>query len=140
MRYWDSSALVQLLVVQPASADVGAILDEDRSVVTSWLTRVECWSAVARLRRGGEITEAHEAAARERLATIYRGVTEVALTEPLRELAGRLLRAHDLRSGDALQLAAALTWASSELPGAQIVSLDRRLCRAATIEGLSVVP
>ena len=139
MRYWDSSALVNLLIAQPGSPDLNPVLDEDPGVATCWLTPVECWSALGRLRRMGAISDGVEADGRERLAAVLEDVSEVPLTEPLRVLAGRLLRTHDLRAGDAVQLAAALLW-GQRVSDPVLVSLDRRLARAALLEGLPVRP
>ena len=139
MRYWDSSALVHLAVKQAAPYDVRPLLAEDDDLTTCWLTRVECWSALARLRRRGGLSDEGERDALRRLDAVYADVSEVLLTEPLRGLAGRLLRTHELRAGDAVQLAAALLWAQ-HVGDPVLVSLDRRLAQAATLEGLRVLP
>ena len=59
--------------------------------------------------------------------------------EALRERAEGLLRRHPLRAGDALQLAAALTWAQSRPKGMRFLSLDARLSEAADREGFTVI-
>ena len=51
----------------------------------------------------------------------------------------RLLRVHPLRAHDALQLAAALTWAGSP-PSGEIVAFDHTLREAARLEGLTPLP
>ena len=51
----------------------------------------------------------------------------------------RLLLVHDLRAGDALQLAAALTAAEGQPIAMGFVTLDDRLGRAALREGFPVV-
>jgi predicted nucleic acid-binding protein len=62
----------------------------------------------------------------------------------VRSYAFRVLRVHQLRAADALQLAAALVWAGTPATGpspvAEIVTLDGRLAEAARLEGLSVLP
>ena len=52
----------------------------------------------------------------------------------------RLLTAHPLRPGDALQLAAALSWCGEKPAGAGFVCLDQRLREAAQREGFEVLP
>jgi len=139
LRYWDASALVHLAVRQVGTHDVRLLLAEDDALTTCWLTQIECWSALARLRRRGELDDEGERDALRRLHLVYMDVSEILLTEPLRVLAGRLLRTHDLRAGDAVQLAAALLW-GQRVSDPVLVSLDRRLARAALLEGLPVRP
>ena len=70
MRFWDASALVPLVVDQPASARVKALLQEDRALVVWWGSVVECWAAFARLRREGVFSVDDEDAARGLLHTL----------------------------------------------------------------------
>ncbi|HEX2164386.1 MAG TPA: PIN domain-containing protein, partial [Thermoanaerobaculia bacterium] len=65
---------------------------------------------------------------------------EIAPGEEVRRQASRLLRVHDLRAADSLQLAAALVWCSDRPEGQAFVSLDRRLRDAAELEGFTVLP
>ena len=141
MRFWDSSALVLLLAEQPGSAEARELLRADPSVVVWWGSLVECWSALARLRRSGEMAPEAEATAGRLLAALWPATFEVQPSEELRRLAIRLLRTHPIRAADALQLAAALTWAGSPPPpGREMVVFDRRLREAAHVEGFAVLP
>lgn len=67
------------------------------------------------------------------------GWIEIQPSGKLRTLAQRLLRVHDLRASDALQLAAALAGPDRDTPGIEMVCLDRRLTLAAQREGLRVL-
>jgi hypothetical protein len=58
--------------------------------------------------------------------------------EAVRRTARRLLRVHDLRADDALQLAAAVVAAEGDPSSLEIVSLDDRLTEAARREGFIV--
>lgn len=49
MRFWDSSAVVPLLVAEDLSAPLQDLYAQDGSAVVWWATPVECVSAVARL-------------------------------------------------------------------------------------------
>lgn len=138
MRFWDSSALVPLLVEEPASDRLERILREDPLVVAWWASPVECWSALSRRRREGGLTLAQEEDARRALEMLASSWAEVLPSDELRETAGRLLRVHALRAADSLQLAAALTWAGPSREG-ELVVLDERLGEAARLEGLGVV-
>jgi predicted nucleic acid-binding protein len=138
MRFWDSSALVPLLVVEPESTAVQRLYDEDGSVFAWWGTEVECVSAIARRERAGA-PRGRIADAYARLGDLVVRWQEIEPSETLRKSAARLLRVHDLRAGDSLQLAAALSSAASpeSLP---FVTLDERLRLAAEREGFSVLP
>ena len=138
MRFWDASAVVPLLLEQPASARSRALLDEDPEVVIWWATPVECASALARLRREGLLTEADEARATERLEALRAGWYEMLPGDVLRAQAFRVLRLHPLRAADALQLAAAMEWAGTPSAGT-LVSFDDRMGAAAAREGFTVL-
>jgi predicted nucleic acid-binding protein len=57
-------------------------------------------------------------------------------TERLRKLAERLLRAHQLRAADALQLAAMVQVGGEQPDELEVVCFDERLAAAALGEGL----
>ena len=140
MRYWDTSALVPLLVAQSASAAVRGLYRADSTVAAWWGTRLECESALARLEREGTLALEAATAARRRLDRIASSWEEILPAEVLRETARRLLRTHDLRTADALQLAAAIAAAEQQPASLAFVCLDVRLARAAEREGFSVLP
>ena len=140
MSYWDTSALVKLFVEEIDSGRLRALAQQDAEPSTSWLTRIECWSALARLAREGVLTPAQSAEVRQALAQFYMGMNEIEMSEPLRAQAGRLLRIHPLRAGDAIHLVAALVWAGPNPDGQGFVCLDERLGRAAALEGFWVLP
>ncbi|HEX7940110.1 MAG TPA: hypothetical protein VF483_14075, partial [Gemmatimonadaceae bacterium] len=65
--------------------------------------------------------------------------TEIGPSIELRQHAIRLVRLHGLRSGDALQLAAAVVASDNRPSTLDLVTLDRRLADAADKEGFRVV-
>lgn len=139
MRFWDSSALVPLLVDEATSAATRALLRADHDVAAAWTTEIECASAVARQLREGTLTPEE---ADRCLADLSRTAERWTLAEPtdtLRRGALRIMRVHDLRAADALQLAAAITVAESHPASLEFVSLDDRLVAAARREGFPVV-
>jgi predicted nucleic acid-binding protein len=140
VRFWDSSALVPLVVRQPASAQVEGWLGDDRSVVTWTLTPVELVSALRRLVREGALPERAARDAEEVTAELVGRVHVVADVERVKAIATRLLRVHTLRAGDALQLAAALVWTDGHPDRAVLHTFDRRLADAAAREGFRVIP
>ena len=139
MRFWDSSALVPLLLEEPTSPSILAEYFRDPEQIAWWATGIECVSALARAEREGRLAPAVMADAVGRLEALELAWAEVQPTDQLRELAVRLLRVHALRASDALQLAAALVAAEGHPGWLTLVSLDERLALAAEREGLRVV-
>lgn len=139
MRFWDSSAIVPLLAPEPSTPSVQALLSEDGDLTVWWGTPVECTSAVARRERLGAPADA-VAATLQSLAELVESWAEVPPTDRIRATGSRLLRVHELRAADALQLAAALV-ASDDRPGLlPFVTLDERLAYAASREGFPILP
>ncbi len=139
MRFWDTSGLVPLLLEQDASAQMRGLLEADGAVAAWWGTPIECASAAARLRREGVLKMDGEERVLKLLRMLEESWTEVLPSERVRREAGRLLRVHALRAGDAVQLAAATVWAGTA-SGRELVTLDERLGLAARLEGFSVLP
>ena len=140
MRFWDSSAVVPLLVDEPTSESLVSTLEDDGGLIVWWGAPVECVSAIARREREGDLPAAAANAAIARLRALEPSWTEVTPSARVRSLALRLLRTHPLRASDALQLAAALV-AAEEDPGALgFICLDERLAAAAQREGFTIGP
>ena len=140
MRFWDASAIVPLCCTQEATAIVERLGRADATFVVWWGSPVECVSAFARLCRAGGLTADELASTIGVLRVLRDAWTEVMPGDPVRERAERLLRTHPLRAADALQLAAALVWASDQPAGNIVVTLDERLRTAAIQEGFAVEP
>jgi len=51
MKFWDSSAVVPLLVQEAMTSAVTEILSNDRQMHVWWATEVECVSSLSRLER-----------------------------------------------------------------------------------------
>ena len=138
MRFWDSSALVPLVVRQRASGRMRALYRADAGVLAWWGTRVECESAVSRLEREGSLHRRSASAARARLDRFAATWQEVQPSDVVRDSARRLLRVHDLRAADALQLAAGIAAAEGRPALLVFVCLDERLAVAAEREGFAL--
>lgn len=139
MRFWDSSAIVPLLVREPSSPRSKALLREDPVVLAWWAAEVECTSALARLEREKSLSRKSAMGAHQRLAAFRDSWNEVQPTAGLKETATRLLRVHVLRAADALQLAAAIVAAEGRPSTLGFVCFDERLATAARKEGFEVV-
>ena len=138
MRFWDSSAVVPLLIAQPASPGVDRWLGDDPDLALWTLTPVEITSALWRLVREGRLPEADALAADRRSQDLAASAHTVVDVERVSTLAQRLLRVHPLRAADALQLGAALVWAAGRPQGRTLHTLDDRLAAAARREGFHV--
>lgn len=140
MRFWDSSAVLPLLVHEATSAAMLAALREDDSMVAWWGTRLECISALCRLERDGALSAEGLSSALADLRRLAACWSEVEPADVLRECAERLLRVHPLRAADSLQLAAAIVAAQHRPSTLLFVCLDGRLAAAAEREGFPVTP
>ena len=139
MRFWDSSAVIPLLVVESSSAAVMQEYEFDPEVVAWWATEAECVSALARLEREGSLTAPSMGEGLLRLNGLTRAWREVQPVTAVRTTAIRLLRVHPLRTADALQLGAAIVAAEDHPATLQLVTLDERLAQAAEREGFAVI-
>jgi predicted nucleic acid-binding protein len=138
LRFWDTSALVPLLVGQPESARSDAWFAEDRAIVVWLLTSVEISSALCRLAREGHLTPPQHEAAEAMSDALGSGSHAVLDVEAVKFRARRLLRVHPLRAAEALQLGAALEWALGRPMDHVLHTFDLRLAAAARIEGFRV--
>jgi predicted nucleic acid-binding protein len=139
LRFWDTSALVPLLVTQPRSAEVERWRDDDPVAITWTLASVEIVSALQRLVRESLLSEPAAAEAELVAAEILAGTHVVTDVERVKPLAARLLRVHALRAADALQLGAALLWADGSPAGLVVHTFDLRLAAAAEREGFRAI-
>lgn len=139
MKFGDASALVPLLVEQVSTDSMRVLLQHDGAGTMWWGTPVECTSALARLEREARMTARDASAAIARLDALTRAFDQVLAVQQVRVTAQRLLRSHQLRAADALQLAAAIE-ASAGVPSTlAFVCLDARLGDAARREGFVVI-
>lgn len=139
MKFWDTSALFTLLTTQKGSSNAAAVFASDPEVAIWWGTPVELASAAARLRRMGDMDDAAYTSIIGKIGPLAQSSEEVQPTEEVRQTAVRLVRVHDLRAADSLQLAAALVWARHVPTGLGFVCLDARLRSAAEKEGFNVL-
>lgn len=139
MKFWDSSALVPLLVREESTTSLQALHRADPQLLVWWGSEVECSSALARREREGSLSREASAEAFDRLQVLSRDWHEIQPVTEVREIAVRFVRVHDLRAADALQLAAAFVAAEGRPTTLEIVSLDGRLVDAARLEGFAMV-
>jgi predicted nucleic acid-binding protein len=136
--YWDSSAAASLCVAVRSEAVLWGLFQKD-PVVTWWGTELEVLGAIQRLaRRAGIASKAREAA-ESRLAAISRQWRIIEPSEQVRITAELCLRKYDMRTADALQLAAALVWCKQNPKNRGFVCRDARLSAVAAAAGFSVL-
>lgn len=140
MRYWDSSAILPLLLEETRSNDIRQLVQEDAGIISWWGTSVECFSALWRLKREGVLDERKGLDFKKRLEALFLEADMISPSNLLKNRAIRLLATHSLRAGDALQLAAALRWCQEQTGGVSFVCLDQKLRQAASAEGFTVLP
>ena len=140
MKFWDSSALVALVIEEASTVAVEYVAARDSEMALWWGARVECRSAVARRARDGGFPVDEALRASADLELIVAEGSETPPSETLRKLACELVDRHPLRAADALQLAAAVTARAGSARPMEFVCLDQRLRQAAEREGFAVLP
>ena len=138
IAFWDSSALVPLCIHEAASRQAQLYIRKFAPVVW-WGSLVEVHSAICRLHREKEITDANKQGAVARLRLLSRGWREVLPDDQLRDLAIESLDKYALRAADGLQLAASLIWCQQRPSRRSFICGDRRLAQAAGSVGFSVL-
>lgn len=139
MRFWDSSAIVPLIVEEERSRACRALRRADQTMLVWVLSRTEIVSALHRLAREGHLDKKEISAALRRLDRLSRTWAEVEAVDPVRERAERALGVHALSAADALQLGAALVAARDQPKRRPFVTADARLGDAAAAEGFDVL-
>lgn len=108
-------------------------------IVGWWSTPVEVKSAFARLVRSGDLSPAGLAQAEASLSRLLAGWQEVRPDDGVRSEAESLIRRFPLSAADALQLAAAITWAGGSPRGRAFIGGDPRLLDTAQQLGFQAI-
>jgi uncharacterized protein with PIN domain len=140
MRFWDSSAIVPLIVTETWSERSNELLRTDPQMVVWWGSGVECVSALRRRERDGPLDVGAVRQAESLLDALASEWSEVLPTQEVRAQAKRALAVHPLHAADALQLGAALTWRREPAGRPQFVCVDQDLRKAAEREGFELLP
>ncbi len=135
IAYFDTSALIPLVVEEAGSEPASQLWDAAERVVTVRLTYPEGRAALAQARRLGRLTLRRYRTARDGFEDLWRQLDRVEVTAGLAQRAGELAEELALRGYDAVHLAAAETVAD---PDAVLVAGDGPLCQAAATLGFAV--
>lgn len=137
--FWDTSAIVPLCCQQIQTQKARQAYRFFSGMVVWWATQVECASALYRLEREKELTSQQTQQSLLKLEKYCWRWDEIAPSDEVRAPAESLLKKHQLRAADSLQLAAALVWCNSHPKGRAFVCDDSKLLLAAETEGFNVV-
>ncbi|MFM7063142.1 MAG: type II toxin-antitoxin system VapC family toxin [Actinomycetes bacterium] len=135
--YFDSSALVKLILAEEHSDLVADIWDACDSISTSLLAYPEVCSALARSRNQRLRDDLGFRRAVAHWNQSWESIRPAPLTEEITTAAGRLAATHGLSGADAVHLASALAVGRDFVV---MTVFDRRLHQAAVAEGLATVP
>lgn len=139
MRFWDTSALIPLLLAERGTSRAERYLRDDANVVVWTLTRAELLSGLVRRRREEPGASRRLLAARRELLSAWERWSEVTAVEIVRRHAERVVEPHPVRAADALQIGAALVAAEDNPAALEFVTFDRHQAEAAEREGFRVL-
>lgn len=140
MKFWDSSAIVPLLVPEQQSDYCLEILKGDRDILLWCMSRVEVISALTRRLREKALIFDQFQAAKMRFYQILESAYQITAMEKVMNRAVRLLEVHPLRAADACQLASGLVATQEDPTRLPIICFDDRLKEAAMKEGFAINP
>ncbi len=135
IAYFDTSALIPLLIEEPATARAGPIWDAAEHVTSVRLIYAEARAALAQAARIGRLTAEGLATAVNALGDLYQQLDLVEIDDALVRQAGDLAQRHSLRGYDAIHLAAAERVRSDT---SILVAGDHDLCTVAGRLGMAV--
>jgi uncharacterized protein len=135
--YFDSSALVKLVVEENGSALAADLWDGCDAALASRLAYPEVRAALAAAGRNHDLDDNQLAAAETAWEEYWAATRRVELTAVVEQYAGQLARRHALRGADAVHLASALAIGDPDLV---VAVWDRRLHSGARAAGTRVAP
>jgi predicted nucleic acid-binding protein len=135
--YFDSSALVKLVVDEDGSDLAAQLWDGCDAALASRLAYPEVRAALAAAGRNHDLSDADLDTAEQAWEQYWAAIRPVELTAAVERHAGTLARSHPLRGADAVHLASALAAGDPDLT---LAVWDRRLHVGAATAGLPVAP
>jgi uncharacterized protein len=135
IAYFDTSALIPLLVDEPGSERAVRLWDAADNVVAVRLIYAEARAALAQATRTGRLAAADLVTAIDGLEALYASLDLLEVDAHLVRRAGELAQHHALRGYDAVHLAAAERVRDDAIV---VVAGARGLCTAAGALGMAV--
>jgi len=135
IAYFDTSAVVPLLIAEPGSARAASLWDGADRVVCVRLVYPETRAALAQAQRLGRLTARQLRDVVTEFDAVFAEIDLVEVDDALARRAGELAEVHRLRGYDAVHLAAADRIRD---PDVVVIAGDRALLDAATAEAMTV--
>jgi uncharacterized protein len=135
IAYFDTSAVVPLLIAESGSARAASLWDGADRVVSVRLLYPEARAALAQAERLGRLTARQLRAAVAELESLFEEIDLVEVDGALARRAGELAEVRHLRGHDAVHLAAA---DRVHDPGVVVIAGNGALLEAAAAEGMAV--
>jgi uncharacterized protein len=135
IAYFDTSAVVPLLIAESGSARAAALWNGANRVVSVRLLYPETRAALAQARRLGRLITQQLRDAVTEFDSLFEEIDLVEVDHALARRAGELAEVRQLRGYDAVHLAAADRIRD---PDVVVIAGDGALLEAATAEGLAV--
>ena len=139
IAFWDTSAALPLCCSQIFTTQSKKWLRKYPKIVIWWGTSVEINSGLARLKRGGHLTDKETIKALRLWQKLRKTCRIVSPVERVIELANDLPENYGLRALDSFQLAAALVWCQEKPRRRPFVTADERLAKAAEKAGFNEI-
>jgi predicted nucleic acid-binding protein len=135
--YFDTSALMKLVVDEAGSHHAAELWDTADLVVASRLAYPEARAALAAATRAERLTETGHRTVKSEFARIWQQIGVVEVSATICATAGDLAERHSLRGYDAVHLASAMAASKADL---MLATWDRDLGSAALTVGIPVAP
>jgi len=137
IAYFDTSAVIPLLIAEGGSEEAGRLWDDAVRVVSASVTLAEGRAALAQAARLGRLSARDFDDAKRQFTMLAEQIDFVETTRAILTAAGEVAERHQLRAYDAVHLAAALRVADDDLV---VVAGDRDLLQAARSAGRAIAP
>jgi uncharacterized protein len=137
IAYFDTSALIKLIIPEDGSDQARLLWDQAGEVVLSRLAWPESTAALAAARRAHRLTEEDHATATRLIHECFDRATKISVIDGLVDHGADLASAYALRAADAIHLATALAVAEAD---SVFVAWDKRLRQAAVQAGVVASP
>lgn len=135
--YFDSSALVRLVVEEDGTDLVAELWDNCDAALSSRLAYPEVRAALAASARNHDLGDEDLQTAEQAWEEFWAATRPVELTPAVEQMAGQLAKSHALRGADAVHLASAL---AIDNPDLVVAVWDRRLHAGVLAAGIRVAP
>jgi predicted nucleic acid-binding protein len=132
--YFETSAIVKLVIAEEGSQEAGAVWDASDVAITNRLAYAEARAALAAARRSRRLSSEALSDAKSALEGRFAELDLIEATDEVVRSAGDLAEDHALRGFDAIHLASALALGAEVI----LVTWDRDLAKAGRALGFDL--